>query len=835
MLLKGKVKGVVAVIASIESDGTFVKFTEMLGDKHITSKHPNLYLTSSDLNVPYLIDSTSVDLSQVCDIFLTSRDKITDSVLEQIKNLVGKNAIMEGVTIEHYRELFNSVLELESYLNDNVSIYIDFPVANYDNYQNTSRLVSIMNEKSGKVFKLENNETLVRATADSELYIEIPSAEGLSFNGAYLSLPNLDKVFTPYTDPRLNAPGFKSFVAQSGVPLDYVTGNPDNNTSEIFPEEKRFYDALVSLHKACLAYDFPNNSIEDCIEHGLSSKMFRDYVTGFIMKALKKNWNHTGFMPFAKEDNPENEENDNDDDDDKVGGSVESNKNYYTTSRASLTDGELTINSLLNGKDGIFHKDIMYPINLLIQCLRFGNKKPNKLVLNAEKSYFDLNTFVHATSSGSYSSYEIQQTPSGCNYRILTTIQANNRIFDNRFLQENGVSRPTISSTVGLVLVKSFVGTTERQLTVISIVDLIANYGKDLSLTIDGLEYRNGEIVFTNVLDDSTLRLDDSISLADVLSKFNNSSDGYYVSYVSKNVRDVYMKYTSFNNKLTALGLYNFYVEKDDLAKFNLFNSVSEDELEHKISAYTVPASYALNATLGLNYVKLICEINDKLLTLEESRDISLVDVFNVHKEVMGIQGFKGDVFMEIESFTTPTQETAPTSPSETIQNSNTFGGDSSVKEVPKEVKQEEPKASAPSGSSFKDMIGGMLFDSSEYEAIHPITMPYAQFKKLKEHMDLKKLPLEHLGTLKESVIIGYLGRAGRPTYFLKPVNKGYRLRGAYEAEKVKILIMKLLKVLAFGKSPTLKFEDLDTLNYYTTVIEELEVCLQSKETISKA
>lgn len=826
MLLSGNILGVTTIVAYVDSDGGFYGYNELLKNKEIVSRFPNLLLTSSgDLAVPYLVDETATSFAQMFDIFLSLKEQINDTVLSQIKGTLDSQI---NLPIETYKKLFECTIALVQYLGGHVITEIDFPVDRYVNFGSTKKLVDKMNASAGVSFSRVkgNNNTLFMKTPEDELYVTVPTADSLSYYPPSNFIPALSSIFVPYKDPKLKSTDYKRYLDASGTRIEEVEGSNDNITSDLYENEKRFYNALCDLHKTLLSIEYPDKSIEHCEEFKVSSPLFRNYITEFVIKALAYHWNHNGYLPVALEQDNDDIYSDDYQGEDTGSSETATSNKLFAAIRSDLSDGESIIASVIAKE---FTKDIFYPINLLIQCLRFGDRKPSKLKLFGEREFFNLKTFTYTTSSGSYSSYEIKQTPSGCNLTVHALIQANSRIFDGRFISNNSIVKPIIDVPVGMICKKEFKGTDEIQYVIVSFVDFISNYGKDSFLTIEGVTVENGSIKFTESFPKSIFNLEDYILLNEALLRFNGSSDGFFLSYVPSNVKETYMDFNCFNNKLCSLALFNALIEKSDLITQEIYNCVSAEELNLKCTDYRMPPANLLNVTLGLNYCKLLAKVNDGFAMLEETRlDLNLVDVLSIYTEFMNEQEFYGDVFF-MPTLTSNTQNTT-----QNLSSSNVFGNESNpngntiVKEsVPSQVVEKPVVAQSVVNESvvISENPLSSLFEDKDFDKAINIIMTHAEIQKVNEALEASKskVRVKNLGNYKTNVVVGYLGISEDKTfYFLEPNGTQETTQQSYSLVKFKSNMIGLLRILVNGKKCKVKFKNEEVFNYYASIVEKI-------------
>lgn len=811
MLLSGKIFGVTTVVAYVDTDGSFYSYVDLLNKREVSDKFPNLLLTSGDLSVPYLVDETAQPFDQVFNIFLTNRDSVNDVVLNSIKTTLDPQI---NLPLEVYKNLFECTLALEAYLAGGVVIPIDFPIDKYMNFGNTKRLVDNLNAENGTKSVVANNNTLFRKLPGDELFVTVPTADSLAFFPPSNFIPVLSDVFIPYKDVKLKGVDYKRFLDATGTNIEEVEGSSDNITSKLYDEETRFYTALCELHKSLLQIEYPNQSIEDCITYKQSSVTFRQYIIEFMLKVLSYHWNHTGMLPVSFDV----DDSDVDDDSD-VGAtdSASSNKLFNATVN-DLTDGEDIITKMMEGE---FLKDIFFPINLLIQALRFGDKKPSKLKLFEDKKYFDLNTFIYTTTSGSYNSYEVKLTDSGCIYTPLRLITTNNRIFDARFISTHNIVKPIIGVPVGLLCKKEFKGTDEFQYCIINLVDLITNYGKDPKLTIEGISVVDGHIKFNDNFDNDIFNLDLCISLNEVLSNLKNSSDGFYTCYSAPSVKETYLDFNSYSNKLCALGIYNSYIEKDDLVKQEILSCISAEELKLKCSDYRIAPVNLLNITLGLSYCKLIAKVNDKYAQLLETTiENSLYDILSIYLNTMKEQEFYGNVFYA---------ETLVPETKSDMKSSNIFGGETSSKPEPVNTASSTPSVNKTTPientASAGVNIFEKLFEDKKFDSLINVIMTHSEVQRVNEALENSKsaVRVKEVGNFSTNVVVGYMGiDENKHFYFLDPEQSGTPGNKSYQLSKFKPQMVALLRVLVNNRPLKVKFQNQDVFNYYASIVEKI-------------
>lgn len=853
MLIKGEIRGIQNfVFGYLDSDNNLKSFAEMLRDVDLVMTLPNVQVSSKEgIPVPFLMTTGGKDLTKIFRLFDGSSEVRPNEFLQKIVDAT------KFLDIDFYRKLNEIYLQAVDFIENRLSLKIDLPITKFDGTELTKTLVSQLNSKSVSNFNVKNNKTIFRDNEESELFIALPNPDALTFSNPSSFIPKMVDVFKPYRHMELNTMAYKRYLQAEGINIEFVDGSPDNITDEIFDEEKRYYDALCNLHKAMLDSKHPG-LLSKCESMNMFSEHFKDYITELVVSVLTYHWNQHGMLPIGYADVNEDDGEGSDASSGNATGEMVSSR-MFDPDVSSIPYGDEVIKSVINEQ---FHKDIYFPINILIQCLRFGKKKPTRLKLidskengNIKYKYFDLSTFQYLKSSGSLGSYEVQQTPNGCNYTAIAFVEMNNRISDQKFLINNQIKSPLIKLPVGLLCEKRFKGTSEVQRVLISFVDIISN--RDKSLTIEGVSVdQEGNVLFTDTFPKEVLELsnDKKASLTEVLSYISNSNDGLFIPYVNASIRDVYMEFTAFSKKLSTLDLANDFIQKHDLSKLDTFSCFNLDELKLKCQQYGLAPTNLLAMTIGTNESKLIANVNDAYINLQNDNPFcTLKDLLGEYKSFMRMLEYTGSVFFEEEVLrqeqTTSNQQQVADNQ---IQSTSVFGQSNPNGQQAIQPVAQQPVASTqtnPNGQttqsvsqqatqqatqqvaqvdSFEEYLNKNIFENREFtrEQIMPVVMSRDEITKVNAVYEKLKNPfrVKELGTFDgEKIVVGYLVMLpDKKYYLLDPVQKEYGLQRCFDLNKIGPTIIRLLNIVINRKPSPLKFTTREAFDYYTKIGERI-------------
>lgn len=846
MFLKGMFKNRNMVVCEI-NDGQYNDIYAILADPSCVTRDYNLFLTSDELDKPYLVTDTGTMFTEVFDILVKENDEsvgaIVDNIYEALK-------VDFPFSKEDYMFMYKSIKSLENYFNEEGKIEINFPIENYENFNNTSELVNRIKKTSG-TFSVANNKTLFRNKFDDELFIMVPSSDSLVLADEITQfIPNMKNVFVPFEDPELYTHNYKNALKAHGMGMEDIFGDPNNNKFELYPEEERYYEALVALHNALMEREHPNNTLEDCIKYNEYSDLFKTYIGYMTVEVLRYHRNHSGFISLNSYSNDEGDD-DNDDRDDKSSGDELSINLFYASGRKGNFDGEEVILSLI---DDQIKQDCYAPINLLIQALRFGKRLPSRLQLSNGR-YFDLKDFSYSNLSGSFSSYVVQQTELGNNYRVTGLVKCSNRILDSEYIRSVNFTKSKLDCPVGLILSKSFVDSEEKQSMLISFVDLVRFLPLDSSLTIDGVSVVNGKVVIDENIVPSAL-LDNAKSLDEVVSTLNYPT---FIGYVNPAMKGDFMECNAFNNSIHPLGVLRDSLTSNNLKNLNVFVSVSKDDVLDKVRTYRLSVEYILRCTVTYYMLDLTVQADKFIDDLAmQSFNYTLSDVVSVYQSIVDSSDYPLGVYTsdygdyspskvvnnETSSNSTVVNTNVNNSVNTNVNNSvnnidasNAFGSQTTqtVQDVKYEQVNEQPRVEKTNTvvdnelvieEPSKNVISiDSIYYNGDIDNLVTVLAPTELVNKINliyKELGNDDFQIKSFGVDGANTIIGYLTVVNKRYILLDP--KEYSIAPGKRVlfSKLSSRIVGLLRTVISGKEPIVKFSSEEALNYYFKIVERM-------------
>lgn len=735
MLIYASALGIQMVIMHYDEEtGKVRSVPTLLQDADFSTEFYDSYLTSTEaLEVPYIISNEAVPLGFLTQIFEGVTDPEKTAKDETFMSLLRQQVGVANLSSDSFLEMLSAYKELIEYLKGRCLVPINISPEAFRNPDGGTRTQELVNAIKGRVTSFGGtvSDSKFRETPDDELSIVIPGADRVFLDEPTTLIPSLKEVFNPYGDaPGLNTFDYRRFLDKIGGHEEYVIGDVDKITDEIYPEEVNFYNSLVNLHNSCLIKTYGEEKLEECISQGVYSKEFVEYMYYFLEEVVRYHWNHGGkisLKSYVDEDI-------NEEDEDVVASSknkeddslVKINAEFRIKNEHDFFNGSTVLKRAVALSSRV---DIYASAKLLIQALRFGYKKPRKLVL-ATGEYLDLNTFKLSETSGSFKDCEVKKTPLGNNYSINSILNANYRVYDSMYIRDNGINSPIIDVPIGLSLVQEFEGTEQFKVVNISFVDLLNSYGKDPSLTIDGITMEGSRVKFNEeFFGKEFLELNsDKIPLSSYLATLSNDTSLSAVYYSSVNFKKAFIDNNCYNSKLNLLTIFNEFIEKQ-LSSLRTDIVISQEELEYKVESSRIAPEFFLKSTVADNIAKLTCVVNDKFKEVMNHNFVVYAnELITMYYESMNELGYRGNVFLDEDSTMESPQPSTP-SMSTPLTPSNSFGGEMTpvntapveevkpfVSEPISQVAQEvKPNIPTTQSTSQPNGILGSIIDSEDF------------------------------------------------------------------------------------------------------------------------
>lgn len=284
---------------------------------------------------------------------------------------------------------------------------------------------------------IPDNETKFQPTCTSELFIKLPTYEAMiSYSDdseaedgesstqvvqdMYTFMPARAEVSNPYgvNTGRYEDPDNVLKMTRDSGPvyenvLKEITGNPDNNTDEIFDNEKRYYDALNTWL----------GIIQTAVEGKDDGEMC--YLSLDYLKTLAETlyiwyWQHNPRVPCSIEVKSRSDE--------------ESKYIFRSTNTHGIATVELdsflesASAELLKNSDAKSAREVY--VKAIIQLARWGSRKPTAIVIDGYSKTFDLNVGC-PTKQSSFAAFEKVKT-NGCDYEFTGFITDASEVRDPR-------------------------------------------------------------------------------------------------------------------------------------------------------------------------------------------------------------------------------------------------------------------------------------------------------------------------------------------------------------------------------------------------------------------
>lgn len=468
---------------------------------------------------------------------------------------------------------FNAMKELEDYKNGKLNVNYDIAK---EGLINTDITVPIIDKSKTDLAELSfikdgKNEDLFMENPDSEVFIKLSTYEDIVMNDS-ACYTSLTKVFIPFRNAKLYTPNYKS-VIQDGFDMKSLYGDVDNNDLDIQPNESYFYNAMKELINYGIEQEYPNNTLDECIESNLSSKRVRVYLEELACRVAAVNWGFTGNYPISRfaslnfnnigdgEDSDYNDldfEDDNNDDADTVedlNNTAEGNKKYFPRGDNEAVPGFDYILTEIIEQASL--SNIYAPAEAVIRLLRWGNRKPTRLKLEGLKGYFDLQTGKVSELSGSLVGLQVKKQD-GATYVPYKIIKSPSKIKDIKYARSLDYNNQTLGIPIGIVCAKEFMNGMKQH--VCFFIPTLIKYLKENPNDIKGITYINNELKLDRELDSlEIVPLDNAINL------INLSASGEVIANNSEEFIDSYLVLGLYSKNTTELAVIENYLEMNDV------------------------------------------------------------------------------------------------------------------------------------------------------------------------------------------------------------------------------------------------------------------------------
>lgn len=369
-----------------------------------------------------------------------------------------------------------------------------------------------------QISRMLNRQGDADATQHFGVAIPAPTAaasvdvEALS---SYASLdPKINKDYIPVDTvfKYYDSVAYRDCIQLMKAPIDpkLIEGSPNNNTSEIFANEKRYFDALCRLVDEGIMNETgvqTQQELNVLIHQGRHSIIVDQYLEDLCQDAMELNWAHTGTVMSRAVSGTAV-----DDDSNEVDETVVGIPGYYTIQRGEgdsfkkVSLAHLAKERIYSGELHIGMEEVKAYCNrtvlnsyswvyALIQLLRWGARKPSCLCIdsqdNSKPMYLNLITMIPTTFKGNLKDLTPKLNELGTPYRLISQIKIppHAEVFESVHSYTGISLDPNTSYTAGVVLETTYVE--DSQLSKWTIVDLFTfvEHIKSGYLKVPGVEF----------------------------------------------------------------------------------------------------------------------------------------------------------------------------------------------------------------------------------------------------------------------------------------------------------------------------------------------------------
>lgn len=787
----------------------------IVGSKVDGTWYDVLHILSSDLtedmnldsregcDVPLLVpeddqdESTTTDLSNLFKIMsksnLNCSDTLLDRLAEQLKGLFDVNDL---------KMIQNLFIVNKDYLSGNCNVIIKVSRTRYV-FENNTRTLELVNSinSSGDTEELVvegENKTVFMEDENDEFFMTVPSIYELSI----LNPPLPPDVYKPYKgNSVLSTPMYK----RSTSDLEVVEGNPENNDLPIQGNEKRYYNALLSLMKQGIAKEFPDKDPDECLNSNIGSNLVKEYLTNVALYGLFMNWRHTGCVPMnLNEELCDVTDIDSDALDNQVEGiegadNVEGNRSFYSSNGSVMMDYSELLRDICNI---IFSENPKYLIEFAIKMNRFGKRKPTRIGL-PDGRYLDLNNHRVVKSNGNYSQAEEVVDEEGNNAEVVVIINFSNYMTDKDYIKKFNVRNTTIDMPVGLCCKKTY-KTGESKLLFTSFIDVMESYkSKNNRIKIKGLKYDEATDTFSS----DPIEFDNkpTFSLGEAIEAVSNSSASYfnYDGFV-----EAFMDKNAYDPRLSILKIMKEYYPSDNLSVLEISRYDSLEELDDLIKIQRLPPRGIIERNIASYVLFILNGANDRYVSASETsdKDFTIGDFLNYFNQSANSIDFNGNFGKE--DFLKPKDE---------LKSSSSFGNTN--------VENGEEEDEDMSKKLLSSNTDGMIFAE--------VVLTKDDYEILKDKVKIVNLGEKTTSINKVAtsvVLIGYIALKIDPEtrkpkglkVFMDTDFKPEKCSAVLDARKLTPALVDNITAMMNGKETTYKYASQDACNYYCGIIASL-------------
>lgn len=577
--------------------------------------------------------SSNMDITPIYNIMLPKVNaQISDGAFENLAKQW--NAQMDAkVEPEDFKQLFLAMGDLQAYMKSPVTKRVEVPSDLIDNAP-TRELINNLNMQQVRLSYIRNKDNMTRRmqSPKDKVMIKLPTYEDcVSYVNGIGSLVDISKtdVMPDYPKFEYKTPMFRNYLDR-GYDVKNIIGSFENNKPGVYENEQELYNRLVELINLGIEQDFPDRTLEECIEEGISSPNVRTYLIDLACNLSRFGWNHCPNMPLPKQD--ENGDDDDDSEGSEYIAQFQSDGTILSDQRAGIKHAVTSDASLENFIENVSKKNIYAVAEIIVKLLRWGERKPSELVVDKSHRALDLNTFTAKNIVPSIDECELVRN-GNAEFTLLQAIDFSGSFKDTRYLENIGVNANyllSISLPIGGVLVSKYKqpnspALIERRIYA-SAIDIIEILNKNPE-NINGItKDASGDYkVSSEVLSRG------SIGISDIIAKLNRDTNGYDVVYTTDDIKELCIKLNQKCNGLSYLKImFDYMISPNTRTDLGTLYCVSREDFIDKAQG-SMYAGQVIRATIGANsmpqIVKALADLSKRMD--EEGEAITLEDTLN--------------------------------------------------------------------------------------------------------------------------------------------------------------------------------------------------------------
>ena len=614
----------------VNSDGVlYFKIKEMLGSSQVLSALADdgslCYVTASGDHPLPVAESGCINLTA---IYTLLADHLGTTLPDDTYNkfaIAINQQLNLGVTAEDIKAFKEGCEAIKDYISKPVNFKMDIALTSLKDLDVKQLIDKINTGSHGLSFVNSGlNKTLKMTSPSSKVFIRLPNYADVS-SGAY-SLPTKDEVMPPYSNPVFETVHYKNYA--SGEDLPFIEGNASNNRLEIQDNEMEFYSALKEYLRYGIEQQY-EKSLEEITSQELLDSDVYEYLNDLAERVLRFGWKHTGVLPEEIEEEGNNDETGEED--------VETAKVFTILKSAGsrpFASGTIKLKGFIDAECSRNPEAIA---EIIIKLLRWGNRKPNKIVVDKGMYDLELNTFQVMASKETYDDGEVEIV-NGREFILVSEIDATGTFVDHTYLSNIGVNINTMHCPVGVVCTRTYLINNKKdtllQYVYMSLADVVELL-EERPNAIEGIKLgSDGKFTVTKPYGEENYDKF-KISLEHAINKINADKEKENKLFVSDKVIEHALSVNAKTDSLGYLGVMKAYFYNSNTnVDLGRLNYVSVEECADKVllgksveELVTANIAHTLFPAM-LHSIKDTEEIMDRNgeITLEEVLDIYLIN-----------------------------------------------------------------------------------------------------------------------------------------------------------------------------------------------------------------